>query len=128
MTNPNEIFETFLDSMESCDIDRILKSFTEQSSWQNVPHPPAGGITEIRSTFEIIVQRSSQIKWDIVSSSFEGSRGWIERVDRFWIDQTEYAVRCNGVFDFDLETSSILSVRDYVDLGEWRSRLSKAKL
>ena len=37
-------------------------------------------------------------------------------------------MRCNGVFDFDLETSSILSVRDYVDLGEWRSRLSKAKL
>ena len=128
MTNPNEIFETFLDSLESCDIDRILQSFTEKSSWQNVPHEPAVGLSEIRAAFESIVQRSSRIQWDVVSSAFEGSRGWIERVDRFWIDGTEYAVRCNGVFDFDVESSSILSVRDYVDLGEWRSRLADAKL
>ncbi len=128
MSNPNEIFETFLDSLESCDIDRILQSFTEKSSWQNVPHEPAVGLSEIRAAFESIVQRSSRIQWDVVSSAFEGSRGWIERVDRFWIDGTEYAVRCNGVFDFDVESSSRLSVRDYVDLGEWRSRLADAKL
>ena len=128
MTNPNEIFETFLNSLESCDIDRILQSFTEQSSWQNVPHVPAVGLSEIRATFESIVQRSSRIQWDVVSSAFEGSRGWVERVDRFWIDGIEYAVRCNGVFDFDVESSSILSVRDYVDLGEWRSRLADANL
>ena len=128
MSNPNEIFETFLDSLESCDIDRILQSFTEQSSWQNVPHVPAVGLSEIRATFESIVQRSSRIQWDVVSSAFEGSRGWVERVDRFWIDGIEYAVRCNGVFDFDVESSSILSVRDYVDLGEWRSRLADANL
>ena len=128
MTNPNEIFETFLNSMESCDIDRILQSFTEQSSWQNVPHVPAVGLSEIRAAFESIVQRSSRIQWDVVSSAFEGSRGWIERVDRFWIDGIEYPVRCNGVFDFDVESCSILSVRDYVDLGEWRSRLADAKL
>ena len=128
MTNPNEIFETFLISLESCDIDRILQSFTEQSSWQNVPHVPAVGLSEIRAAFESIVQRSSRIQWDVVSSAFEGSRGWVERVDRFWIDGIEYAVRCNGVFDFDVESSSILSVRDYVDLGEWRSRLADANL
>ena len=105
MTNPNEIFETFLNSLESCDIDRILQSFTEQSSWQNVPHVPAVGLSEIRATFESIVQRSSRIQWDVVSSAFEGSRGWVERVDRFWIDGIEYAVRCNGVFDFDVSVN-----------------------
>ena len=47
MSNPNEIFETFLESMESCDIDLILQSFTEQSSWQNVPHPAAVGISDL---------------------------------------------------------------------------------
>ena len=121
MSNPNEIFETFLDSLESRDINLILQNFTEQSVWQNVPHPPAVGLSEISATFETIVRRSSKIRWDVVSSSFEDQRGWIERVDRFWIDGIEYAVRCNGVFDFDVESSSILSVRDYVDLGEWRA-------
>ena len=128
MVKPVEIVESFLNTLPSMEMDKIMSFFDDRSSWQNVPHPAAVGISEIRSTFETIVRRSSQIKWDIVSSSFEGTRGWIERNDRFWIDQTEYSVRCNGVFDFDLETSSILSVRDYVDLGEWRSRLGNAKL
>ena len=128
MANSNRIFKTFLNSLASCNIDLIMQSFTELSQWQNVPHTPAVGLSEIKTTFETIVTRSSRIQWDVLSSSFEGDRGWIERVDRFWIDGREYAVRCNGVFDFDLATSSISSVRDYVDLGEWRSRLGKAKL
>tara|TARA_B110000014_G_C19959395_1_gene496487 strand:- start:126 stop:512 length:387 start_codon:yes stop_codon:yes gene_type:complete len=128
MVTPNKIFERFLTDLATCDIDKIMRNFTADSQWQNVPHTPAVGLSEIRSTFSTIVSRSSQIRWDVVSASFEGSRGWIERVDRFWIDQDEYAVRCNGVFDFDVESGSILSVRDYVDLGEWRSRLGKAEL
>ncbi len=128
MPTPNKIFETFLRDLESRDLDRIMQNFTELSQWQNVPHPPAIGLSEIRTTFETIVDRSSKIRWDVVTSSFEGTRGWIERIDRFWIDGSEYAVRCNGVFEFNVETSSISSVRDYVDLGEWRSRLAEAKL
>ncbi len=128
MAIPNKIFESFLNALASCDIDSIMQSFTEGSQWQNIPHPPAVGIYGIKTMFETIVARSSKIQWDVISSSFEGDRGWIERVDRFWIDGSEYAVRCNGVFDFDLATSSISSVRDYVDLGEWRSRLGEAKL
>ncbi|MEC8974718.1 MAG: limonene-1,2-epoxide hydrolase family protein [Actinomycetota bacterium] len=128
MPTSNKIFETFLRDLESRDLDRIMQNFTEVSQWQNVPHPPAIGLSEIRTTFETIVDRSSKIRWDVVTSSFEGTRGWIERIDRFWIDGSEYAVRCNGVFEFNVETSSISSVRDYVDLGEWRSRLVEAKL
>ncbi len=128
MPTSNKIFETFLRDLESRDLDRIMQNFTEVSQWQNVPHPPAIGLSEIRTTFATIVKRSSKIQWDVVSSSFEGTRGWIERIDRFWIDGSEYAVRCNGVFEFNVETSSISSVRDYVDLGEWRSRLVEAKL
>lgn len=128
MSKSTEILETFLTSMQSCDIDKVMGSFTNESLWQNVPHLPAQGLIEIRTMFETIMRRSSRIQWDVVSASFNGERAWIERVDRFWIDGTEYAVKCNGVFDFDSSSSSIQSVRDYVDLGEWRSRLSQAQI
>jgi limonene-1,2-epoxide hydrolase len=128
MPKSTEILETFLRSIHSCDIDKVMGSFTNDSTWQNVPHLPAQGLIEIRTMFETIMRRSSKIQWDVVSASFDKDRAWIERVDRFWIDGTEYAVKCNGVFDFDSSSSSIQSVRDYVDLGEWRSRLSQAHL
>ncbi|MDG1846102.1 MAG: limonene-1,2-epoxide hydrolase family protein [Acidimicrobiales bacterium] len=128
MSKSTEILETFLASMQSCDIDKVMGSFTNDSLWQNVPHLPAKGLIEIRTMFETIMRRSSKIRWDVVSASFNKDQAWIERVDRFWIDGTEYAVKCNGVFDFDSSTSTIQSVRDYVDLGEWRSRLSQAQL
>ena len=59
MSNPNEIFETFLESMESCDIDLILQSFTDQSSWQNVPHPAAVGISEKTDATVLVVSEES---------------------------------------------------------------------
>ena len=78
--------------------------------------------------FHTIVHRSSRIQWDIKTASYGVDRAWLERIDRFWIDGVEYAVECNGVFDFDIDNSIIVSVRDYVDLGEWRERLTEANL
>jgi len=125
---PVEIVESFFQSLRSRDMDKILSFFDERSSWQNVPHPAAKGVAEIDSMFKAIVNRSSRIQWDIVTEAYDEKRAWLERIDRFWVDGNEYAVRCNGVFEFDLETGTIISVRDYVDLNEWRGRLSVANL
>ena len=73
-----------------------------------------------------ILLRSDRVQWDVVTASFSEHRAWIERVDRFWIDGVEYAVRCNGVIDIDAGTGLIRELRDYVDLGEWRERLRAA--
>ena len=128
MIKPAEIIETFFKALSSRDLGKILSFFDDRSTWQNIPHTPANGVTEISEMFKTIVERSSKIQWDIVTAAFEDDRAWIERVDRFWIDEVEYAVRCNGVFDFDTKSSTIVSVRDYVDLGEWKERLEKANL
>ncbi|MBB33414.1 MAG: limonene-1,2-epoxide hydrolase [Acidimicrobiaceae bacterium] len=128
MIKPAEIIETFFKALSSRDLEKILSFFDHRSTWQNVPHPPANGVEEISEMFRTIVERSSKIQWDIVTAAFDDDRAWIERVDRFWIDEVEYAVRCHGVFDFDTKNSTIVSVRDYVDLGEWRERLGGANL
>lgn len=71
-----------------------------------------------------IVTWSDKVRWDVVSESYGSGVSWLERVDRFWIDGDEYAVRCNGVFT--VRDDLVSSMRDYVDLGEWRSRAGPA--
>ena len=128
MVKPVEIVESFLHALSEREIGLIMSFFDEQSSWQNVPHPPSNGIQEIELMFSPIISKSSKVQWDILNASYEENRAWLERVDRFWIDNIEYSVQCNGVFEFDLLNGKIITVRDYVDLGEWRERLSKSQL
>ena len=128
MVKPLEIVESFLHALSTQDMEEIISFFDERSSWQNIPHPPAVGRKEITNMFRPIISKSSKVQWDIVNAVYESNRAWLERVDRFWINDIEYSVECNGVFELDLSKGIILTVRDYVDLGEWRKRLASTKL
>jgi uncharacterized protein (TIGR02246 family) len=126
--NSQATVRRWLDAVQDRDIDEVLDCFSPNGSWQNVPHPPAIGQDAIRAMLEPILARSEQVMWDIVTESYGSDRAWLERVDRFVIDGTEYAVRCNGVLEIDPGLGLITAVRDYVDLGEWRSRITAANL
>ena len=128
MVKPVEIVESFLNTLPSMEMDKIMSFFDDRSSWQNVPHPQATGSEEIAEMFSPIITKSSSVRWDLINAVYESEKAWLERIDRFWIDDVEYSVQCNGVFELDTVNGIILSVRDYVDLGEWRDRLAQAEL
>ena len=113
----------FLAAVESADPDAVAGCFTEGAAYANVPHPPAVGREAIRAVFAPILERSERVRWDVVSSAYDGQRAWLERVDRFWIDGREYAIECNGVYTVDTGRELLAEVRDYVDLATWRQRL-----
>jgi limonene-1,2-epoxide hydrolase len=119
---PRDITHSLLDAVGHRDLEAVLAHFRGDATWQNVPHPPARGHAEIGAMLGRILRRSDRVRWDVVSEAYDDRRAWVERVDRFWIDGTEYAVRCNGVLEFDRDSGLITEVRDYVDLGEWRER------
>lgn len=127
------LFRRFLRAVETADVQAVLDCMTPDASWQNVPHPPSKGHADVAKLFGAILPSCEKVRWDVESISYgpeEDGRAlvWAERIDRFWIGGAEYAVRCNGVFEFDLASGLIVQVRDYVDLGEWRSRLASADL
>lgn len=124
MNRPAEIIHRFLAAVEARDVDAVLAHFAPDGAWQNVPHPPAVGHDAIRAMLADILERSTAVKWTVVSEAYADDRAWVERVDRFWIDGAEHAVRCNGVFELDTGAGLITELRDYVDLGEWRSRIA----
>lgn len=116
------ICDRFLTAVHERDAAQVVACFVPEGTWQNVPHPPSLGQSEIRSVFDRILARSERVQWDVVTAVYEPHRAWLERVDRFWIDGIEYAVKCNGIFEVDPGSGLLVSVRDYVDLGVWRAK------
>jgi limonene-1,2-epoxide hydrolase len=109
-----------LAAIESRDLRAIEDALTPDATWQNVPAPPALGREAVLAMLAGILTWSDEVRWDVVSAAYDGEVGWLERVDRFVIDGAELAVRCNGVFQ--VGDGRVASVRDYVDIGEWRAR------
>ncbi|HLI16249.1 MAG TPA: nuclear transport factor 2 family protein [Acidimicrobiales bacterium] len=118
------IVRRFLDAVEARDLDALAACFSEDARYQNVPHEPAVGPDAIRRLFAPILARSEAVRWELVNAAYRPGQAFLERVDRFVIDGTEYAVACNGVYELDEARGLIIEVRDYVDLGPWRERLA----
>lgn len=123
MASSDQIVRALLQAIESRDLRAISERLHPEASWQNVPHPASEGREAVLSLLAGILCWSDAVRWDITSCTSSGDTAWFERVDRFWIDGEEYAVPCNGVFSVDLDAGTVVSVRDYVDLGEWRQRI-----
>ena len=114
--------DAFWAALASRDLRRIEDLLAPEVTWRNMPHPPAVGRRAVMELLAAIITWSDEVRWDVVSASYDGGRAWVERVDRFVLDGTEHYVECNGVFTVD--QGRICEVRDYVDLGEWRSRVA----
>jgi limonene-1,2-epoxide hydrolase len=121
--NTQNVIAALLSAIESRDLRAIRNALHPNATWQNVPHAPVHGRESVMALLAGIVCWSDKVRWDVVSVVTQGSAGWLERLDRFWLAGEEYSVACNGIFTIDPETQTVLAVRDYVDLGEWRSRV-----
>jgi limonene-1,2-epoxide hydrolase len=117
-------FHRLLDAVATRDPDAVVACFTPDARYGNVPHPPAVGRDQIRAMLAPILERSAEVRWDVVTEAVAGDSVVAERVDRFVVDGTEYAARCCGVFVVDPASGLLAEVRDYVDLGPWRERLA----
>jgi limonene-1,2-epoxide hydrolase len=116
------IVRRFLDAVESRDLERVAACLADEVTWQNVPHPVKSGRGDVVGMLDGFVSLCERVEWEIVSAAYEGDTAWLERIDHFWIDGTCHSVCCNGVVAVDRKRGLVLSVRDYVDLGEWRAR------
>jgi limonene-1,2-epoxide hydrolase len=124
MTNDaSSVVQRLFAAIESRDLRAVRDVLAVNATWQNVPSDAAVGRDAVLALLAPILTWSDEVRWDVRTSSCSGSTSWVERIDRFWIAGVEHAVRCAGVFDVDLARGEVVSVRDYVDLQEWRERI-----
>lgn len=114
-----------LRAIESRDLRAIGRALSPDARWQNVPHAVVHGRAAVVSMLGHIVTWSDEVRWDVVSAGYEAGVGRLERVDRFRIDGHWHDVACHGIFTIDA-SDRVSDVRDYVDLGEWRTRVTPA--
>ena len=111
-----------LRAIESRDLRAVGRALSPAASWQNVPHPVVVGREHVVALLSGVLTWADEVRWEIVSASYDERRAWLERVDRFRLDGEWFDVRCNGVIEVD-DSGLVCEVRDYVDLGEWRERV-----
>ncbi len=126
MSPARRITHRLLTALASRDLRNIEDALSPDCTWRNVPHPPAEGREAVMAMLSPIVTWSDRVQWDLLSAAYGDTTAWLERADRFWIDGLEHTVLCNGVFEVDAASGTVVSVRDYVDLGEWRTRVGPA--
>ena len=128
MSQPaHRITDALFDAVQARDVSAVVSCFVPEGSWQNVPEAPAGGHAELRRLFAPILERSSEVEWELRSAAYEPTRAFVERVDRFVIDGRERAAHCHGVFEVDPTSGLLVEVRDYVDLATWRRQLADVR-
>lgn len=127
MTNDaTSAIRRLFEAIESRDLRAVRDALRPDATWQNVPSDPSIGRDAVVASLAPILTWSDTVRWDVVTANHSANMAWIERIDRFVIDGVEHAVRCNGVFEVDPALGKVVSVRDYVDLGEWRKRIGPA--
>jgi limonene-1,2-epoxide hydrolase len=125
MTLPVAV-QNFLDAVHKRDAAAVAECFTSDGEYYfAVPQEPARGRAAIAAVFAKILGASDKVQWDIVTSSVDGHRVWLERVDRFWFSGREVPIECVGVVELDIQ-GSITVVRDYCDMAVWRARREAA--
>jgi limonene-1,2-epoxide hydrolase len=118
------ITDRLLAALASRDLRLIEDALSPDCRWQNVPGPAAVGRDAVLGLLAPVITCSDRVQWDVISAAYNDTTAWLERADRFWIEGSEHTVLCNGVFEVDTVSGTVASVRDYVDLGEWRARLT----
>lgn len=113
--------DELLAAIESRDMRAVARSLSPDATWQNVPHAVVAGRDSVVAMLARIVGWSDEVRWEVHSSSVHEHAAHLERIDRFHIDGSWYEVACHGIFSVDAN-GRVDSVRDYVDLGEWRAR------
>jgi len=122
VTTASTAVERLFSAIESRDLRRLRDSCVPEVSWRNVPESPVLGVDAVCSLIGAVTLPAEEVRWEIERLSWSGSRAHVERLDRFRIFGEWHEVWCHGVLSFAPD-GRLVSLDDYVDLAEWRSRI-----
>lgn len=120
-----DVLDRFFTAINARDTAHLADVFTDDISYQLlVPYPPLIGKQAVVDALAASIAEADRVLWEIRSWSGSEDLAFVERIDRFWFNGKEAAIECTGVFE--LRDNAIAAVRDYADLGTWRTRKSAA--
>lgn len=122
MTTTSTEVERLFSAIESRDLRLLRDACVPEVSWRNVPESPVVGVDAVCSLIGTVTLPAEEVRWEIERLSVSDGRAHVERLDRFRIFGEWHEVWCHGVLSFAPD-GRLVSLDDYVDLVEWRSRI-----
>ena len=104
------------------ELDELLRFFTPDAVYHNMPLEPLRGIDAIRETLRMFVTPAEHIDFELLAIASSGNLVFTERVDRFTIMGKAVALPVAGVFE--VRQGKIAAWRDYFDMQTWLRQTS----
>jgi limonene-1,2-epoxide hydrolase len=119
---PLETVNTFMNCIESKDIDAAVALLADDVSYENMPIDPISGRDAVRQVLEEFLKPAAQVEWRVLSVWEAGTTVINERLDRFQIGDGWLELPVAGFFE--VNDGLITLWRDYFDMGSYVSQLS----
>ena len=122
MPVPIEIVTNFCAAWSKLDLDDMMRYFSDDAVYHNMPVEPVQGRDDIRSTIATFTTGWDRVDFDIRNILAEGRLVMTERVDRFCSSERVVELPVMGVFEVD--EGLITAWRDYFDINQFMSQLT----
>jgi limonene-1,2-epoxide hydrolase len=117
MPDPERLVRDFCAALERRDADEVLRYFTDDAVYHNVPLEPVTGHDGIREVLNLFLPAES-FEVEMLNVAVRGDLVFTERIDRIRMGGKEVVLPVAGVFE--VRGGKIAAWRDYFDLSTWQ--------
>jgi len=119
---PLETVNTFMNHIESKDVNAAADLLAADISYENMPIDPVVGRDAVRQVLEGFLGSAGEVEWKVLSEWEVGSTVINERLDRFQIGDGWLELPVAGFFQV---TDGLITLwRDYFDMGSYMSQFT----
>jgi len=120
---PLETVNTFMNHIESKDVNAAADLLAADISYENMPIDPVVGRDAVRQVLEGFLGSAGEVEWKVLSEWEVGNTVINERLDRFQIGDGWLELPVAGFFQV---TDGLITLwRDYFDMGSYMSQFSR---
>ena len=120
---PLETVNTFMNHIESKDVNAAADLLASDISYENMPIDPVVGRDAVRQVLEGFLGSAGEVEWKVLSEWEVGNTVINERLDRFHIGGGWLELPVAGFFQV---TDGLITLwRDYFDMGSYMSQFSR---
>jgi len=119
---PLETVNTFMNHIESKDVNAAADLLAADISYENMLIDPVVGRDAVRQVLEGFLGSAGEVEWKVLSEWEVGNTVINERLDRFQIGDGWLELPVAGFFEV---TDGLITLwRDYFDMGSYMSQFS----
>ena len=122
--NPQEIVEKFCKAVEARDVKELVRFFSDDAVYHNIPIAPVQGREAIETTLQgFMGPATTEAEFEILAIAVVGNTVLTERIDRFVVAGKKVELPVMGTFEVT-ESGEISAWRDYFDMAMFSSQMS----